>query len=70
MILVDTTVRFDSFAGRDSHGTRRLICCTEDGHDPATRGLVAIEVLRGIGSDKLSRTGPYTDRIGVAVAIV
>lgn len=53
MILVDTTVWIDLFAGRETDGARKLTSCIEDGRDLAARGPVTTEVLQGIRSDKL-----------------
>lgn len=52
MILVDTSVFIDFFAGKQSAQTRRLIKSIEDSDDICTCGLIITETLQGIRSDK------------------
>jgi len=52
MILVDTTVWIDHFAGKQTPGTGKLRRAIDGGEDLAVCGLVMTEVLQGIRHDR------------------
>lgn len=52
MILVDTSVFIDFFAGKHSKLTEILIKSIENSDDLCTCGLIIAEILQGIRSDK------------------
>jgi predicted nucleic acid-binding protein len=52
MILVDTSVWINYFAGKHSQPTDALIKAIKDSDDLCTCGLIMTEVLQGIRSDK------------------
>ena len=51
MILVDTTVWVDFFAGRDTPEVRRLESALSEEEDVSTCGVILAEVLQGIRND-------------------
>ena len=52
MILVDSSVWIDFFAGRKTKATSYVIKSIEESSDLCTCGLILTEVLQGIRSDK------------------
>jgi predicted nucleic acid-binding protein len=52
MVVVDTTVWIDFFAGRATAQTRRLKSLIEEGEDVAVCGVILAEILQGIKSDE------------------
>jgi len=52
MLLVDTSVWIDLFAGRHTKNTDLLFAAIDDSQDLCTCGFVTTEVLQGIRSDK------------------
>lgn len=55
MILVDTSVWIDFFAGREPSHVTRLESFVEDSHDLALCGIVLTEILQGIVDDAARR---------------
>ncbi|MGO8704110.1 MAG: PIN domain-containing protein [Candidatus Brocadiia bacterium] len=51
MVVVDTTVWVDFFAGRPTPQVRRLKSLIEDGEDVALCGVILAEILQGIRAD-------------------
>ncbi len=52
MILVDTTVWIDFFAGRDETHAQRLEQALKDGEDICVTGVILVEVLQGIRHER------------------
>jgi len=62
MVLIDTTVWIDFFAGRNEPHVARLQQLIEDEEDVCLCGVILSEVLQGIRSDKdFARTKEYLD---------
>ena len=55
MILVDTSVWIDFFAGRDLPHVARLENLILDNEDLALCGIILTEILQGIGDDAMHR---------------
>lgn len=55
MILVDTTVWIDFFAGRDRPHALKMESLIEGGEDLCTCGVIMTEVLQGIRDDRACR---------------
>ena len=55
MILVDTSVWIDFFAGRDSPHVATLECLIVDNEDLALCGIIMTEILQGIADDATHR---------------
>lgn len=52
MIIVDTSIYIDFFAGKHSKSTEILVKSIEKSDDICTCGLIITEILQGIRSDK------------------
>lgn len=62
MVLIDTTVWIDFFAGRNAPHVTRLQQLIEDEEDVCLCGVILSEVLQGIRSDTdFARTKEYLD---------
>jgi len=55
VILVDTSVWIDFFAGRDSPHVATLECLVVDNEDLALCGIILTEILQGIADDTTHR---------------
>jgi len=51
MVVVDTTVWIDFFAGRPTRQVQRLKSLIEDGEDVALCGVILAEILQGVRAD-------------------